>query len=181
MCEDVDLGAGPATSKDDATHDDERLLKRVQIKVEHGTALVDPEPQPDSDLSQQQETHTATHYISAGEEVIIHQDRHNIPHAHRSDGTIEAAVSMTHDPLSASGGLGNTSITSTPILEDGTQQQAATAHTTIVGYDFFFFFFFLSIFSCSLNCYCRFFFIIIIIIIIYILRILLIYIYFKLC
>ncbi|XP_066946781.1 transcription activator GAGA-like isoform X2 [Macrobrachium rosenbergii] len=129
MCEDVDLGGGPATK--DGTHAEDRLLKRVQIKVEHGTALVDSEPQHDNQLPQQQEPHTATHYISAGEEVVIHQNSHEIQHTHRGDETIEATVTMAHDPLSTGSDLEAPSITSTPILEDGSQQQPTTSHTTI--------------------------------------------------
>ncbi|XP_068249275.1 uncharacterized protein [Palaemon carinicauda] len=128
MCEDVDLGGGPSASKD-GSHAEDRLLKRVQIKVEHETGLVDSEPQSNNQLPQQ-EPQTATHYISAGEEVVIHQNSHEIQH-HRGDETIEATVTMSHDPLNSGSDLEAPSITSAPILEDGSQQQPTTSHTTI--------------------------------------------------
>ncbi|XP_071525359.1 uncharacterized protein [Panulirus ornatus] len=104
MCEEVELedarSGGLETSGDGS-----RTMKRVQIKIEHGTGVTDSEVQTsveipssmNSHLHQHQEHQTAAEFLTAQEEVVIHQEPIDMHEEHRSDGTSRATVSLSHD------------------------------------------------------------------------------------
>ncbi|XP_069174861.1 modifier of mdg4 isoform X2 [Procambarus clarkii] len=108
MCEEVELEethtGGLGTPEDDT-----RTMKRVQIKLEHGTSVSDSHVQTSVEISpmtshlhQHQSHQSATEYLTTEEEVDIHKESIEMREDHRSAAT-RATIRISHDdddPLS---------------------------------------------------------------------------------
>ncbi|KAK7078515.1 hypothetical protein SK128_026220 [Halocaridina rubra] len=138
MCEDVDIGGGTSPNKSNIGGKEDNLVRRVQIKVESGVDLpIIDRDQPASCNLQQDDPHTATHYISAGEEVVVHHEASDLQHSHSGDGIIQGdplaeAITVTQKGTDLGAHTITKSITeATPVMDVGSVQQTATATRTI--------------------------------------------------
>ncbi|XP_042225829.1 uncharacterized protein LOC121868894 isoform X2 [Homarus americanus] len=94
MCEEVELEEARAGGLS-MSGDDSRPMKRVQIKLEHGTGVTDSQVQTsveiptsmNSHLHQQQAHQSTAEFLTTQEEVVIHQEPIEMHEDHRSHGT----------------------------------------------------------------------------------------------
>ncbi|KAG7166920.1 hypothetical protein Hamer_G021737 [Homarus americanus] len=146
MCEEVELEEARAGGLS-MSGDDSRPMKRVQIKLEHGTGVTDSQVQTsveiptsmNSHLHQQQAHQSTAEFLTTQEEVVIHQEPIEMHEDHRSHGTRTVSINHDEDPLAqaikvtqASEDIGDQNMsgiltTSGTLVRMGTSQHASTS------------------------------------------------------